>query len=92
MGEGLLPVKLLTFKYQDTTYWGVLKEDGIYYSDHLIQFFPNMGSIIENFHHLNLEQDLTKFVKLDEVEILPPYRPNKTSCVLGRTILNMPWK
>ncbi|MGP4073397.1 fumarylacetoacetate hydrolase family protein [Piscibacillus sp. B03] len=77
-------MKLLSFNYQDTTYWGVLREDGIYYSDHLMTYFPNLLSVIENFHHLSLGNDLNKFVECDEVEILPPYKPNKNIMCIGK--------
>ncbi|WP_246247174.1 fumarylacetoacetate hydrolase family protein [Piscibacillus halophilus] len=77
-------MKLLSFQLEGTTHWGILKDDGIYYSDHLMTYFPNLLSVIQNFHHLNLEQDLNKFVTLDEVNILPPYQPNKNIMCIGK--------
>ncbi|GEL77741.1 fumarylacetoacetate hydrolase family protein [Tenuibacillus multivorans] len=77
-------MKLLTFKQHNHIYWGVKKDEKIYYSEQLISYFPTLLSVIENINYMNLEQDLNRYVNLDEVQLLPPYIPNKNIMCIGK--------
>ncbi|TFB24443.1 FAA hydrolase family protein [Filobacillus milosensis] len=77
-------MKLLSFRYRETEYWGVKYEEGIYYSDQLMTHFPTLLSVIENYDHLNLKKDLNKFVESESIEILPPIYPKKNIMCIGK--------
>ncbi|RPF54310.1 fumarylacetoacetate hydrolase family protein [Aquisalibacillus elongatus] len=77
-------MKLLTFRFNEIDYWGILKDDGFYYSDQLMTYFPNLLSVIENIDHLNLEKDLNKFADFDQCKILAPLKSRKNIMCIGK--------
>ncbi|MDV2582816.1 fumarylacetoacetate hydrolase family protein [Alkalibacillus haloalkaliphilus] len=77
-------MRFITFKFKNQTFWGVQEEDGVYYSDKLVNIFPTLFSVIENYGGINFFQEINQYVPLHEVEIVAPFRPNKNIMCIGK--------
>lgn len=77
-------MRLIAFKRDEVSLWGILQDDNVYYSEKLNSHFPDLFSVIKNFPFVDFEGNLTKVAHLKDIQILPPYRPNKNILCIGK--------
>ncbi|MET3683029.1 2-keto-4-pentenoate hydratase/2-oxohepta-3-ene-1,7-dioic acid hydratase in catechol pathway [Alkalibacillus flavidus] len=77
-------MRFVSFNYNRHYYWGIEADDGIYYSEKLINIFPTLDTLIANIDDLDIENEINQQISRHDIELLAPLYPKKNIMCIGK--------